>query len=213
MKSSTARQELTGRIIKIALDDFTQKGISAVKMDDIASELSISKRTLYEQFANKESLLMECMKQKHAEDSEYMQQVVTGSDNVLEVIMKFYEMTLMKLRTTNPLFFIEMQKYPRVLQHLEECRESNSAEAIRFFQKGVSQGIFRDDVNFEIVHLLTHEQSNMMRDRKKWEKFGLIDVFNSIILVNMRGISTSKGLKIIDEYIDKIQKNNDTKED
>ena len=42
------REELKQRIIDVAMKEFWQKGVKAVKMDDIANDLSISKRTLYE---------------------------------------------------------------------------------------------------------------------------------------------------------------------
>lgn len=54
------RKELKGKILEVALCEFKQKGIRAVKMDDIARMLTISKRTLYEIYPNKEELLLEC---------------------------------------------------------------------------------------------------------------------------------------------------------
>lgn len=47
------RTELRKRILKTAIQEFRSKGIKAVKMDDIASMLSVSKRTLYEIYDNK----------------------------------------------------------------------------------------------------------------------------------------------------------------
>ena len=51
------RQELKGKILQTAMEEFTQKGVRAVKMDDIATRLSISKRTLYEIYSNKEDFV------------------------------------------------------------------------------------------------------------------------------------------------------------
>ena len=53
------RMDLRTKILKCAMMNFRQKGIRAVKMDDIACQLSISKRTLYEIFIKKEDLLFE----------------------------------------------------------------------------------------------------------------------------------------------------------
>ena len=61
------RQELRERILATAMNEFYTKGIKAVKMDDIAKRLSISKRTLYEIYQNKEELLLEGMKASEAE--------------------------------------------------------------------------------------------------------------------------------------------------
>ena len=55
---TTYRQELSENILHTALKLFWKKGIKAVKMDDIAAQMSISKRTLYELYRNKEVLLL-----------------------------------------------------------------------------------------------------------------------------------------------------------
>ena len=59
---STYRENLKDRILSTAMADFAARGIRAVKMDDIANALSISKRTLYEVYENKEDLLFEGIK-------------------------------------------------------------------------------------------------------------------------------------------------------
>lgn len=53
------REELKLRVVETASKSFMTLGIKAVHMDDIASSLSISKRTLYELFGDKEELLLE----------------------------------------------------------------------------------------------------------------------------------------------------------
>ena len=60
--SSPYRTEVKNKILKISMKQFLSKGVKAVKMDDIAMSLSISKRTLYEIFADKEDLLYACIK-------------------------------------------------------------------------------------------------------------------------------------------------------
>ena len=77
-ETNAYRQQLKGRIMETALKAFTQQGIRAVKMDAIASELSISKRTLYEIYEDKEHLLFETIKnydeRKRQTLTEYAQQ-------------------------------------------------------------------------------------------------------------------------------------------
>ena len=45
------------RIIEQAMQMFVTQGIKSVRMDDIAQQLGVSKRTLYELFGDKEGLL------------------------------------------------------------------------------------------------------------------------------------------------------------
>ena len=56
------RENLRNKILNTAMTLFKQRGIKAVRMDDIATEMGISKRTLYEIYSNKEDLLYECVK-------------------------------------------------------------------------------------------------------------------------------------------------------
>lgn len=205
VKGVSTKKILIDRIIATATEAFVAKGISQVKMDDIAASLSISKRTLYEQFSNKETLLLECIRVGQQEQRKYMEKVAKESANVLETIMHFYEMAMDQLRTTNPMFFRDLRKYPVVHDYLEECRRNNEKAGVFFFEKGVEQGIFRNDVNFELVHMLCHEQMNLMCDEARRGNFGLVQVFDSIILVTMRGISTERGLAIIDDYVTKLR--------
>ena len=58
---SAYKQSLRSKIIETALKAFRAHGIRAVTMDDVATELKISKRTLYEIFGNKEEVLSECV--------------------------------------------------------------------------------------------------------------------------------------------------------
>lgn len=69
-KDASQRVELRERIITAATEAFTSKGIKSITMDDIAAALGISKRTLYEVFSDKESLLKECILKAQADQGE-----------------------------------------------------------------------------------------------------------------------------------------------
>lgn len=90
-RDASQKAELRERIIMTATEAFTLKGIKCITMDDIAAALGISKRTLYEVFADKESLLKECILQKQAERDKYLQEIYEQSNNVLEVILAVFQ--------------------------------------------------------------------------------------------------------------------------
>ena len=79
------KEELRERIVGAATLAFTKSGVRNVRMDDIAVSLSISKRTLYELFRDKEQLLLEVMKCYWQEMSNYMAEVISRTENVLEI--------------------------------------------------------------------------------------------------------------------------------
>ena len=49
------------RIIAESTDLFVRYGVKSVRMDDIASRLGVSKRTIYELFGDRESLIRTCV--------------------------------------------------------------------------------------------------------------------------------------------------------
>lgn len=93
-RDASQKAELRERIIMTATEAFTLKGIKCITMDDIAAALGISKRTLYEVFADKESLLKECILQKQAERDKYLQEIYEQSNNVLEVILAVFQKSI-----------------------------------------------------------------------------------------------------------------------
>lgn len=198
---SDPKAVLKERIIGTAFKAFTQNGIKSITMDDIANMLGISKRTLYETFNDKEELLIACLEYQQCEMMEYSKTVLAESDNVLEIILKFYKKSIEIYHKTNKRFFEDMNKYPRVLEKMRENRENNSSKTVDFFKKGVEQGLFRDDVNFAIMNILVKEQVNILMNTNLCDEFSFFEVYESIMFVFMRGISTLKGQEILDNFI------------
>ena len=75
------------KIVETALQMFNTRGCRGVTMDDIAQSLHISKRTLYETFANKEDLLAECLMQVHSRIDDMHRKVHSKVDEPLLVAM------------------------------------------------------------------------------------------------------------------------------
>ena len=90
-KDASQRAELRERIIMTSTEAFTSKGIKCITMDDIAAALGISKRTLYEVFADKETLLKESILKIQQDRDKYLQEVYEHSSNVLEVILAVFQ--------------------------------------------------------------------------------------------------------------------------
>jgi len=209
------KSELKARIIAEAMKAFTTKGIKGVTMDDIAADLGISKRTLYETFADKETILIECVKQQEKDKEIFSAKILAESDNVLEVILKFYEATIETYHKVDIRFFEDIKKYPKVNELLRQSSEKNHSEVIAFFMRGVDQGLFRDDVNFEIVNILVREQFYFLLKTEIFKTFSFIEVYESIVFTFLRGILTKKGQNILESFIrnHREYKNEDIKTD
>ena len=115
-KDASQRVELRERIITAATEAFTSKGIKSITMDDIAAALGISKRTLYEVFSDKESLLKECILKAQADRDKYLQKVFEQSHNVLEVILAVFQKSIeCFIRRTNA-FLKTLRNIPKYMR-------------------------------------------------------------------------------------------------
>lgn len=195
-KKKIDRTQLKNCVLKAASTAFMQLGIKNVKMDDLASSLAISKRTLYELFYDKEELLIEVVRIHRDEMKSYMDHIASHTENVLEILFAFYERMSIDFQKTNPAFFEDIKKYPKVLSYLEECRRENFDSAKTFYQKGVQQGLFMAHINYSIIQLsLSGQMDLLMKSR-----YTMKEIFETLIFVHMRGISTDRGMKIVDDF-------------
>lgn len=206
IRENSQRVELRDKIIETATESFTTKGIKSITMDDIAASLGISKRTLYEVFRDKESLLAECILKDQQELNAFLAEVNANSKNVLEVILICYQRSIERFHRTNKLFFEDIKKYPKVYNLMKNFRDKDSDSTIEFFKTGVQQGIFRDDVNFAIVNLLVREQLDLLMNTDICSEYSFLEVYESIMFTYIRGISTEKGAKVLEDFIQEYRK-------
>ena len=200
-KDNSSRADLRKRILRTSMEAFATRGVKSVTMDDIAMMLGISKRTLYEIFEDKETLLIECLSDHHNQMAAFMREVLETSSNVLEVILKGYKKSIEDYRGTNIRFLQEIKKYPKVYELVRSNHKRDHDDAVEFFKKGVEQGIFRDDVNFSIVHILLHEQLDSLMGREIFAQYSFMEVYESITFTFLRGVSTAKGAAILEDFL------------
>ena len=199
--SNLYRKDLRKRIQKAALQSFQEKGIKAVKMDDISTRLSISKRTLYEIYGNKETLLFECFRIYYEELSAHMENFNKSGKNVLQMLIEFYRVQVRTFSNTTPLFFSDLQKYPQVVAYLEKRRAEQKVNSLAFFQQGIREGYFRDDVNYEIVTRIADVGMRYVMESQMYNDFPLRDIFRNYLFVLVRGFCTEKGLLEFEHHL------------
>ena len=200
-RTDAERALLKERIVEHASKAFAQRGIRQVKMDELAATMSISKRTLYELFGDKESLLMEVLIHTHHEKLQMLEEVRQNSGNVMEIIVAFYQYSIRQLEKTSLKFFEDLERYPRVREMIESSKQHNAKNVSEFFQTGIEQGIFVKDLKPEILEFLFGEQMERVFRSDLVKQFTISQIFENTMLVMLRGISTAKGLEIIDKYL------------
>ncbi len=200
--SSDYKVLLSRRIVEKATEMFLSKGIKAVKMDDVANELSISKRTLYEIFSNKELLLLHCvMAIKEAREEHFKLFDKQGPHTEIEMILEFYRFQLRRSAVVSPNFIKELQKYPAVVKWMEDSHESAKNEAKAFFEQGIANGYFRKDVNYALIHEYSDIAIADAMEKGLMDKYGVQEVFKNITMLYVRGFCTLKGIEELEKLL------------
>ncbi|MCE5179841.1 MAG: TetR/AcrR family transcriptional regulator [Porphyromonadaceae bacterium] len=102
--------EIKERIIAKAGDLFFQYGIKGVSMDELASSLGISKRTIYEIFQDKKEILMSLLISFRDERRKVFDKLTSDESNVVEIFIKIIEIQ-QSTPTCNVKFFEDIHKY------------------------------------------------------------------------------------------------------
>ena len=195
------RQGLKGKILKRAMSLFAKNGVRAVKMDDIARSLGISKRTLYEIYENKELLLFEGIKNYMQMREQELQDYSTHNKNVMDIILFVYNVKVEEFSNTCPQFYGDIEKYPNVQDFLKKEREDNQKRLSEFLLKGTEEGYFRDDVDHELVSLLFDSIGRLVLAKRLYTRFAIEDLFNNMMFISLRGICTRKGIDVLDKFL------------
>lgn len=193
------RQHLREKILKISMEEFKSKGIRAVKMDDIAALLGISKRTLYEIYSNKEELLLECVKFQEEQYDAYMASFEKdSSNNVIDIIIEFYNKQIQWLSDVNPLYFSDIQKYSQVVSYFERRDIERKQDKMIFYQRGIREGVFRDDVDYDVLSRILKASIDYIKQTQMYKEYDLTRILNNIIMLFIRGVCTYDGIKQFD---------------
>ena len=192
--------QLMDRILEKVVDAVTTRGIKAVKMDDIATELGISKRTLYEIYDDKETLVLEGVKRYHENKKIALNTFAANNHNVLDVIIYFYEMQIKESRNINPLFYEDIVKYPRIVAYLDQKRQNGRNDFQHFMKRGVEEGLFRDDIDYSIITHMFEAQGNYMRNKRLYQQYTFEELFFTMLFVSLRGFCTLKGIEQLDRF-------------
>jgi AcrR family transcriptional regulator len=194
-------ESLRERILETAMSAFAKEGVKAVKMDDIARRLSISKRTLYEIYENKESLLCEGLKKYKTEKEREQTEIYKNSKNVMDTILYVYRQKVVEFKKTCPEFYAEIVKYPSVVKLFQEDRQLSHERMMIFLKRGVDEGYFRSDVNLELASKMFDAISVYIMKNQLYKQFTIEQLFHDFVFVSLRGFCTPEGVRILDENL------------
>jgi TetR/AcrR family transcriptional regulator, cholesterol catabolism regulator len=192
------------KILHTALELFFRFGIKRVTMDDIAKELGMSKKTIYQFYSEKDDLVNKLSEvQVKYHETQFTDIAIEAKDPIHEIILITQVMRKM-MQNMNPIFFMDLQKfYPQAYKTFqtfkEQCAYKNIIDNIK---KGIEIGIYRADIDVEFVARYRLAQMDMLMfgNYFTFEKISFTQANELILDMFVRSISTLKGHKLINKY-------------
>ena len=136
-------------IVKRALNDFMQYGFKTFTMDDLASKMGISKKTLYEHFPSKNELVETVLDYALDMSCKNVDAFVQGDGSVIENVYRNQEKVkeIFNINSDRPIW--ELQKYySKTYERMEiEFAKSDARFIDKLLEKGWKEGLFREDIN------------------------------------------------------------------
>lgn len=195
--------EVRERIIMEAGALFGKYGIRSMTMDSLALEMGISKRTIYERFKDKDTLLREVIRFHKEQTAVNAHRLIEQSDNAIEALFRIMKTTVNQIEQMNPLFFHDMKKYHHgVLKEMAQPGDIRDFSiTLNLLETGVRQKVFRSDIHIDIVNRTLHELFNLFGMESSLIQAGYRhkQMFDHIIIPYFRGISTETGLALLEQ--------------
>ena len=185
---------------------FIQQGVRAIRMDDIASQMGISKRTLYEQFGNKENLISQCLIHHFEEIDRQIKQRTQKARNIIEEFVFMLD-DWEKIMGGNLKLMEGIKKfYPRIYEKVTQNKKADEYRLNIFKDKirnGIQDGFFLPDININLsITIFTNSIYGLISQPERYSQSNTTpsEAFRYILTYFFRGISTQKGIQLLDEY-------------
>ncbi|MDD2961023.1 MAG: TetR/AcrR family transcriptional regulator [Muribaculaceae bacterium] len=196
--------DIKQRVLEKTYELLSQYGISSVTMDYISRNCGISKRTLYELFEDKNTLVISAIIYKNELQRELINQIEKDSSNNLELLLKIYLSIRDSIIGLCPAFFIDMERlYPEIESQYKTVRNDNILRFKDMLEGGVAEGVFRTDFDSQIVANLYFNDIQSMKKSSnifQWNH-SFIEVYDTFFDCFIRGVLSVKGLEIYNEFI------------
>ncbi|MEO9485516.1 MAG: helix-turn-helix domain-containing protein [Ekhidna sp.] len=197
--------EAKEKILSSAEELFIQYGIRSVTMDDVAREASMSKKTLYQYFDNKDGLVFEVAMNHFEKETKEFEEIFNQSSDSIHEILLVSQCLRKHVFRMNPSLLYDMQKYHgRAWDKYLEFKHSTIRGHIeRNIERGKKEGFFRKALDAKVLSILRVEGVQLVFNTKIFPRgeFDFPTVQLQILDHFVHGLLTDKGREKYEEYI------------
>lgn len=194
------------QILEKATQMFLLQGFKTVTMDDIASELSISKKTIYQHFASKPELIEKALANINAKFLQQIEQTLKlDQEAIPEILAAHNDINDIFLVDSSGCFYQLSKYYPKLAQKQKIFHEKKYVKLIeKNLEKGIREGVYRSGIDVDFVARFHIASLTAIEDLDYFPEYDYthMEIHALHLEYHIRSIATERGLKI---YTDLIQ--------
>lgn len=195
--------EVAENILFKAGELFHKYGIRSISMDEIARELGISKKTIYQYFKDKDDIVYQVIQRKIETEKIEFDAVYDASEDAIDELIRLSHCLRNNLNKINPSLLFDIQKYhPRSWDLWIDFKNNFiKNNVLKSIERGKEEGFFRPQIDAEILATFRIEQVQISFDDRIFprDKFDFTEVQMTLFDHFVHGLLTVKGQEIYDD--------------
>lgn len=186
-----------GKILLKAEELFFTHGVKNTTMDDLSRALGASKKTLYQFVTDKADLVKRTMENHLTLEQTQIEQIIVEAPNAIEELLSIARHVTSHMKGINPAIISDIQRYYPSAWQLFTDHKLNFVYSVFLnnLQRGVKEGLYRDDINPDILAKIYIARMDLIIDQKlfPFAKYDFVTVYRETINYHLHGIASAKG--------------------
>ncbi len=197
-------QDIFIRVIEL----FKKYGVKSVTMDDIARELGISKKTLYQIVKDKRELVNKIMDFEFDSNYNCFKQIKEKELNAIDELFEVNKYMMTQLKFHSHSFEYDLKKYyPDIYERIHKKKlDVMYASVVENINKGKEEGLYRSELKGELIGKLYVARMVNVQDDDflTLDDFISPEVFKEYFVYHIRGLANKKGIRHLEKNINKL---------
>jgi len=190
-------------IIHKASELFLIYGFKSLTMSDMAKEMGVSKKTIYEYFDSKDDLIAATTDFVHQKINDGIDNIVNQELNPIEEMFTIKSFVMDVLMGNRGAPEHQLQKYYPQIYDTMRSRQFNKIQncVLNNIHRGIEKGIYREDLNITFIARIYYIGITGISNQDIFpaDEFSSRHLYENFLYYHFHGITTKKGRKKLEK--------------
>ena len=196
-------------IVESSKNLFMKFGIKSISMDDIAKNLGMSKKTIYNFVTNKDDLVFDVLQSFIKDEKVIINQITQTAQNAIEEMASIARYVLQHMRKMKPSLTYDLKKYHTKSWNYLNFDHFNFIETIiqKNLKRGKEEGLYRSEIDEIMLSKIYISLARVIVDEDFFpiKKYDKSDIYKNFFDYHINGIMNEKGRSEINKYLNQAQ--------